>query len=899
MNQENRKKLVLVDGSSYLFRAYHGLPPLTHNRHPTGAIYGVLNMLRKLIADEQPDNIAVVFDAKGKTFRNDIYAEYKANRPPMPDDLRVQIEPLHKIIKAQGLPLIVIDDVEADDVIGTFSVEASRNGYSVLISTGDKDMAQLVNADVRLINTMNNHIMTEATVPEKFQVNSNQIIDLLALMGDTSDNIPGVPKVGPKTAAKWLAEYDTLQGVMDHADEIKGKVGENLRESLDFLPMSYQLATIKLDCETGINIEDLVQAEADTGALAGYYQQFGFNRWLEELDSGSSVMPEAEKLPSGEYECVLSDEAFARWLEKLQKAARFAVDTETTSIDYMLAELVGISLCVEVGKACYIPLAHRYEGAPRQLDKKSVLKVLKPILENPAIGKIGQNIKYDAHIFIGEGIQMQGLADDTMLQSYILNSTASRHNMDALAFYYLGRETIHYEEVAGKGAKQIGFDQVELSKASDYAAEDADITLQLNDCLSEKLQQTGRLKQVYEEIELPLVEVLLKLEQNGVLIDQAMLEKQGVEVDHQLGEIETSVYEQAGEVFNLSSPRQIQAILYDKLELPVLRKTPKGQPSTAEDVLEELSSNYEIPRLILEHRSLNKLKTTYIDKLPNEINAKTGRVHTSYQQAVAATGRLSSTSPNLQNIPIRTAQGRRIREAFIAQPGKRILALDYSQIELRIMAHLSADESLLNAFEQGLDVHRATAAEVFGSNLEAVSDEQRRAAKAINFGLIYGMSAFGLGKQLNIGRNEAQQYVDTYFERYPGVRTYMEETKTLAREQGYVETVFGRRLHLPDINSRNAVQRQYAERTAINAPMQGTAADIIKRAMVTVHHWLIEDGDRAKMIMQVHDELVFELDEADVERSRQKISHLMTEAASLSVVLEVDSGVGLNWNEAH
>ena len=899
MNQENRKKLVLVDGSSYLFRAYHGLPPLTHNRHPTGAIYGVLNMLRKLITDEQPDNIAVVFDAKGKTFRNDIYAEYKANRPPMPDDLRVQIEPLHKIIKAQGLPLIVIDDVEADDVIGTFSVEASRNGYSVLVSTGDKDMAQLVNADVRLINTMNNFLMTEATVPEKFLVKPNQIIDLLALMGDTSDNIPGVPKVGPKTAAKWLAEYDTLQGVMDHADEIKGKVGENLRESLDFLPMSYQLATIKLDCETGINIEDLVQGEADIEALAGYYQQFGFNRWFEELDSGPADNQPTEISPGGDYECVLSEEAFERWLEKLLQVPRFAVDTETTSLDYMQAELVGISLCVEVGKACYIPLAHRYEGAPQQLDKKIVLKALKPILENPAIGKIGQNIKYDAHIFIGEGIQMQGLADDTMLQSYILNSTASRHNMDALAFYYLGRETIHYEEVAGKGAKQIGFDQVELSEASDYAAEDADITLQLNDCLSEKLQQAGRLNEVYQEIELPLVEVLLKLEQNGVLIDQAMLEKQGVEVDHQLGEIETSVYEQAGEVFNLSSPRQIQAILYDKLELPILRKTPKGQPSTAEDVLEELSSNYEIPRLILEHRSLNKLKTTYIDKLPNEINIKTGRVHTSYQQAVAATGRLSSTSPNLQNIPIRTARGRRIREAFIAQPGKRILALDYSQIELRIMAHLSADESLLNAFEHGLDVHRATAAEVFGSNLDAVSDEQRRAAKAINFGLIYGMSAFGLGKQLNIGRNEAQQYVDTYFERYPGVRSYMEETKTLAREQGYVETVFGRRLHLPDINARNAVQRQYAERTAINAPMQGTAADIIKRAMITVHHWLIEDGDRAKMIMQVHDELVFELDEADVERCRQKISQLMTGAASLSVVLEVDSGVGLNWNEAH
>jgi DNA polymerase-1 len=905
MNQENRKKLVLIDGSSYLFRAYHGLPPLTHNRHPTGAIYGVLNMLRKLIVDEKPDNIAVVFDAKGKTFRNDIYAEYKANRPPMPDDLREQIEPLHRIIKAQGLPLIVIDGVEADDVIGTFSVEAVRKGYSVLISTGDKDMAQLVNADVRLINTMNNHIMTETTVPEKFQVNPQQIIDYLALMGDTSDNIPGVPKVGPKTAAKWLAEYDSLQGVMDHAMEIKGKVGEYLRESLDFLPMSYQLATIKLDCDTGIEIEDLVQSNADTAALAEYYQQFGFKRWFEELDSGSpdSIGSEAtqqtENKPNGEYECVLTDKAFERWLKQLQNVTRFAIDTETTSIDYMKAELVGISLCVETGKACYIPLAHRYEGAPRQLDKKSVLKALKPILENPEIGKIGQNIKYDAHIFLGESIHLQGIADDTMLQSYIINSTASRHNMDALAFYYLGRDTIHYEDVAGKGARQIGFDQVELSKASDYAAEDADITLQLNECLSQRLQQEARLNEVYTQIELPLVEVLLKLEQNGVLIDQAMLQKQGVEVDHQLGEIENSVYQAAGEEFNLSSPKQIQGILYDKLELPVLRKTPKGQPSTAEDVLEELALNYDIPRLILEHRGLNKLKTTYIDKLPKEINPTTGRVHTSYQQAVAATGRLSSTSPNLQNIPIRTAQGRRIREAFVAQPGKRILALDYSQIELRIMAHLSADESLLNAFEQGLDVHRATAAEVFGSNLDAVSDEQRRSAKAINFGLIYGMSAFGLGKQLGIGRNEAQQYVDTYFERYPGVRRYMEETKSLAREQGYVETVYGRRLYLPDINARNAVQRQYAERTAINAPMQGTAADIIKRAMIAVHHWLIGDGDRTKMIMQVHDELVFELDEADVEHSKQEIARLMTEAANLSVALEVDAGVGVNWNEAH
>jgi DNA polymerase-1 len=899
MNQENRKKLVLIDGSSYLFRAYHGLPPLSHNRHPTGAIYGVLNMLRKLIADEAPDNIAVVFDAKGKTFRNDIYSEYKANRPPMPDDLRVQIEPLHRIIEALGLPLVVIDDVEADDVIGTFSVEASRKGYSVLISTGDKDMAQLVNADVRLINTMTSQILTETSVPEKFQVSPGQIIDYLALMGDTSDNIPGVPKVGPKTASKWLAEYGSLQGVMDHAQDIKGKVGEYLRESLEFLPMSYQLATIKLDCDTGIEIEDLVQGNTDTAALAEYYEQFGFNRWLDELDTGSGVTQQVERLPAGEYECVLSEKAFERWLDQLRKATRFAVDTETTSLDYMQAELVGISLCVEVGKACYIPLAHRYPDAPRQLDKKSVLNALKPILENPDIGKVGQNIKYDAHIFTGEGIHLQGMVDDTMLQSYILNSTASRHNMDALAFYYLGRDTIHYEEVAGKGAKQIGFDQVDLSKASDYAAEDADITLQLDECLRQRLQQESRLNSVYRDIEMPLLEVLLKLEQNGVLIDQSMLQQQGTEVDRQLSDIETSVFEQAGEAFNLSSPKQIQAILYDKLALPVLRKTPKGAPSTAEDVLEELANEYDIPRLILEHRGLNKLKTTYIDKLPNEINPNTGRVHTSYQQAVAATGRLSSTNPNLQNIPIRTAQGRRIREAFIAQPGKRILALDYSQIELRIMAHLSADESLLEAFEQGLDVHRATAAEVFGSKLDAVSDEQRRAAKAINFGLIYGMSAFGLGKQLNIGRNEAQQYVDTYFERYPGVRRYMEETKTLAREQGYVETVYGRRLHLPDINARNAVQRQYAERTAINAPMQGTAADIIKRAMIAVHRWLIEDGDRTKMIMQVHDELVFELDAADVERSTQEIGRLMVEAADLSVALEVDAGVGLNWNEAH
>ncbi len=900
MNQENRKKLVLIDGSSYLFRAYHGLPKLEFNHHPTGAITGVLNMLRKLIRDEQPDNLAVVFDAKGKTFRNDIYPEYKATRPPMPDDLRVQIEPLHQIIKALGLPLIVIDGVEADDVIGTFSVEATNQGFDVLISTGDKDMAQLVNANVRLINTMNNQLMTEAAVPEKFQVRPNQIIDYLALMGDTSDNIPGVPKVGPKTASKWLADYGSLQAVMDHAAEIKGKVGENLRDSLDFLPMSYKLATIKLDCDTGVEIEDLVQGEADTGALAALYQEFGLKRWLDELGAQpANTAQSVDRQTHVEYECVLTQEAFDSWLQKLEQASQFAIDTETTSIDYMLARLVGISLCIEPGQACYIPLGHDYPGSPRQLDKPRVLAALKPVLENPAIGKIGQNIKYDAHIFIGEGIQLQGITHDTMLQSYVLNSTASRHNMDALAKFYLDHDTIHFEDIAGKGVKQKTFDQIELAEATDYAAEDADITLQLYDCLNARLQENEPLKGVYQEIEMPLVEVLIKLEQNGVLIDPSMLASQGVEIDRQLGGIETSVYELAGEVFNLSSPKQIQAILFDKLQLPILRKTPTGQPSTAEDVLEELAQDYQIPALILEHRSLYKLKTTYIDKLPNEIDLRTGRVHTSYQQAIASTGRLSSTNPNLQNIPIRTAQGRRIREAFIAPRGRKILALDYSQIELRIMAHLSADESLLRAFEQGLDVHRATAAEVFGCELEQVSDDQRRAAKAINFGLIYGMSAFGLGKQLNIGRKEAQQYVDTYFERYPGVRRYMEDTKALAREQGYVETVFGRRLHLPDINARNAVQRQAAERIAINAPMQGTAADIIKRAMIKVHRWLIEDGGQTKMIMQVHDELVFEIDQADVERSSDEISRLMTSAADLSVALEVDAGVGNNWHEAH
>ena len=906
MNQKKQKKLVLVDGSSYLFRAYHarGVNLSSPDGRPTHVIYIVLNMLTKLINDERPDLIGVVFDAKGKTFRNDIYPDYKANRPPMPDDLREQIEPLHEIIKARGLPLISIEGVEADDIIGTMSCEATELGYRVLISTGDKDMAQLVNANVSLINTMNNHSMDEAGVVEKFQVGADQIIDYLALMGDSSDNIPGVPKVGPKTAAKWISEYGDLNGVIAHADDIPGKVGENLRESLGFLPMSYELATIKLDCDTGITIDELAPAQSDRAALADYYQEFGFTRWYDELKSESKSAPQsasssAAKTPKSNYECILEQDRFDDWLQRLRQADEFAIDTETTSIDYMHAELVGISLCLQVGEACYIPLAHSYQDAPRQLDKTQVLAALKPVLEDPAIGKIGQNIKYDAHIFISEGIRMRGIVHDTMLESYVLNSTASRHNMDALAKFYLDRDTIHFEDIAGKGAKQVTFDLIEIEVASDYAAEDADVTMQLHQVLGARLRDDEKLNSVYRDIEMPLVDILLDVERNGVLIDRDMLRKQGKEIDQKLGKIELEIYQLAGEVFNLSSPKQIQTILFEKLELPVLRKTPKGQPSTAEDVLEELGRDYEIPALLLEHRGLNKLMSTYIDKLPQEIDPNTGRVHTSYQQAVASTGRLSSTSPNLQNIPIRTAEGRRIREAFVAPADHQILALDYSQIELRIMAHLSADESLLNAFARGLDVHRATAAEVFGAELEQVSGEQRRAAKAINFGLIYGMSAFGLGKQLNIGRNEAQQYVDTYFERYPGVKRYMEETKQRARDQGYVETVFGRRLYLPDINARNANVRQYAERTAINAPMQGSAADIIKRAMIRVQGWLLQQRPDCKMIMQVHDELVFEVAQNQVDQCRDAIAGLMTSAASLDVALEVDAGIGLNWNEAH
>ncbi|MCP4075012.1 MAG: DNA polymerase I [Gammaproteobacteria bacterium] len=899
MKEEKRKKLVLVDGSSYLFRAFHGLPPLISNGHPTGAIYGVLNMLRKLMLDENPDFIGVIFDARGKTFRNDIYQDYKANRPPMPDDLRVQIEPLHNIIKAQGLPLVIVDNVEADDVIGTLAKLAAEQGFQVLVSTGDKDMAQLVNEHVTLINTMNNVLMDENMVVEKFQVKPDQIIDYLALMGDTSDNIPGVPKVGPKTASKWLNEYGTLQNVIDNAESFKGKIGENLRASLDFLPMSYELATIKRDVELDFEIEDLRQQEIDVKALSDYYQQFEFKRWLDELESEGFEIEEVEEAPVGDYEMVLEQASFDRWLKEISSVELFAIDTETTSINYMDAEIVGLSLCTEANKACYIPLTHSYSGAPEQLNREKVLEALKPILENSQIGKVGQNIKYEHHIFKKYGINLKGIQHDTMLQSYVLNSTATRHNMDDLAEFYLNRKTIHFENVAGKGAKQVSFDQVDLEMAVPYASEDADVTLQLHQAMFDQLKQEKSLLKVYQDIEMPLIPVLARIEQNGVCLDQGLLEKQAQEVDHLLDTIQGTIFELAGESFNLSSPKQIQVILFEKLELPVIRKTPKGQPSTAEDVLEELARDHDIPRLLLEHRSLNKLKTTYIDKLPQQVNLHTGRIHTSYHQAVASTGRLSSSSPNLQNIPIRTEQGRRIREAFIAPEGYKIMALDYSQIELRIMAHLSGDESLLAAFAQGLDVHRATAAEVFAISNELVSTEQRRAAKAINFGLIYGMSAFGLGKQLNIGRSEAQKYVDLYFERYPGVKNYMDETREKAHQMGYVETVYGRRLYLPELKSRNAQRRQYAERTAINAPMQGTAADIIKRAMITVDQWLSSEGDQARMIMQVHDELVFEVKQNEIEYYREKLSALMTSAAELSVSLEVDAGVGDSWNEAH
>ncbi|MGE0370341.1 MAG: DNA polymerase I [Gammaproteobacteria bacterium] len=908
MSPENNAvpRLVLVDGSSYLYRAYHALPPLTNSKgQATGAVFGVVNMLRTLLKDYAPDYIAVVFDAKGRTFRDDLYEHYKANRPPMPDDLRSQIDPLHAVVRALGLPCLVVEGVEADDVIGTLAVQARTAGMDVVISTGDKDIAQLVDEHVTLINTMTRQNLDPVGVVEKFGVPPARIVDYLALIGDTSDNIPGVPGVGPKTAVALLKEYDSLAGIIAHADSIKGKTGERIRAHLDQLPLSQRLATIKCDVQLDGDVHDLRRAAPDTAALSDLYRQLEFKRLLEELPAANGTLAPASAAtapasdPPVQYDCVLTAEAFTGWLDKLRKAELIAFDTETTSLDTLEAEIVGVSFAVNAGEAAYVPLAHEYPDVPGQLARDEVLAQLKPLLEDPHRPKVGQNVKYDLAVLARYGIRCAGLRFDTMLESYVLNSTLARHDMDSLALAYLGYKTLLYEEVTGKGAAQIPFSAVDTAVATRYAAEDADITLRLHQALWPQLASAGRLRQVFDTIEMPLVPVLARMERNGVLIDAGMLHRQSEELGGRMRELEQQIYTLAGSEFNLGSPKQIQEILFDRMGLPVIEKTPKGQPSTAESTLQELAVDYPLPGLILEHRALSKLKSTYTDRLPEQISPRTGRLHTSYHQAVAATGRLSSSNPNLQNIPIRTEFGRRIRQAFIAPPGHRLLAADYSQIELRILAHLSGDTGLLTAFTKGVDIHRATAAEIFGLDLHDVTTDQRRSAKAINFGLIYGMSSFGLARQLGIDRNAAQEYMDLYFSRYPGVKRLMDETRRSAGELGYVETLFGRRLYLPEIQSRNRQRREYAERAAINAPMQGTAADIIKRAMLKVDGWLEQDGGAIKMIMQVHDELVFEVPTNRVDEALTRISTAMSSAADLAVPLEVGIGVGLNWDEAH
>ncbi len=897
------KPVVLVDGSSYLFRAFFALPELkTTKGHPTGAIRGVISMIRRLVKDYAGSPIAVIFDAPGKTFRDDLYPEYKANREAMPDDLREQIEPIHEIIRAMGIPLLIVPGVEADDVIGTLAQQASDAERHTVVSTSDKDMAQLVSDHVTLVNTMTDTKMDAVGVAEKFGVPPERIIDYLALVGDTVDNIPGVPKVGPKTAAKWLTQYGTLDDIMTRAEEVGGKVGENLRNSLDQLPLSKELATIKCDVELDIHLTDLTPHEPDESALLEYFSAWEFKTWVEELQGGSGAAsaPISEQARVDvDYECVSDKAALQAWVKKLKAAGTFAIDTETTSINYMQAHLVGFSFAVEPGEAAYVPVGHDYAGAPAQLGLEEVLAALKPLLEDPKLVKVGQNLKYDMSVLARYDVHIVGTIYDTMLESYVLNSVATRHNMDALAGFYLDRKTISFTDIAGKGAKQLTFNEVGVEQATTYAAEDADITLALHHVLWPQLSAHKRLQQVYEDIEIPLVPVLSAVERHGALVDGRLLKQHSAELAERLQNLKETAWSQAGGEFNLDSPKQLQEILYTKLELPVLKKTPKGAPSTAEPVLVDLARDYELPATLIEYRSLAKLKSTYTDKLPLQINTETGRIHTSYHQAVTATGRLSSSDPNLQNIPIRNAEGRRIRQAFVAPKGKVVVAADYSQIELRIMAHLSGDESLSQAFANGEDIHRATAAEVFGSSPEAVTDEERRSAKAINFGLIYGMSAFGLGRQLSISRTLAQDYIDRYFDRYPGVRRYMDETRALASEQGYVETVFGRRLYLPDINAKNGPRRQAAERTAINAPMQGTAADIIKRAMIEVYYWLRDSKLDGDMIMQVHDELVFEVAKADSAALIEGVTALMQDAAELTVPLIVDSGVGANWDEAH
>ncbi|MEX2480628.1 MAG: DNA polymerase I [Gammaproteobacteria bacterium] len=893
--------LVLVDGSSYLYRAFHALPALTNSRqHQTGAMHGVLSMLRKLYQTYTPDYFAAVFDPRGPTLRDAWYPEYKANRPPMPDELAQQIEPLHAMIRALGIPLLQVAGVEADDVIGTLAEQATKQGVNVVISTGDKDLTQLVNERVSLVNTMDDSVLDVAGVKAKFGVTPDQIVDYLTLVGDTVDNIPGVPKVGPKTAVKWLEEYGSLDEIIAHADAIKGRIGENLRDALAQLPLSRKLVTIVRDVDIGMAVDELVPGPVDETRLVELYREYEFNSWLKELEKrDTDAMPAARPVdPAVHYETILSAEEFEAWVRELSASPYFAFDTETTSLDYMQARIVGVSFAVEPGRAAYVPLAHDYPGVPDQLPLDEILEALKPLLESSERRKLGHNLKYDRNVLHNHGIALRGIAYDTMLESYVLNSTAARHDFDSVALKYLGHHTIHYEDVAGKGAKQIGFAEVGLEQAGPYAAEDAEVCLRLHQDLYPRISANPALAAIYHDIEMPLVPVLADMERRGVYIDADMLREHSAELERRMAEIEHAAHHSAGEVFNIGSPKQIQAILFDKLGLPVLQKTPKGQPSTAEGALQELAHDYELPRLILDYRGLSKLKSTYADKLPQQINPDTGRIHTSYHQAVAATGRLSSSDPNLQNIPIRTAEGRRIRQAFVAPPGKLLLAADYSQIELRIMAHLSGDAGLGQAFAEGLDVHRATAAEVFGVPLDGVSDEQRRAAKAINFGLIYGMSAFGLARQLGIERSAAQTYIDRYFERYPGVRQYMDHIRETARDQGYVETVFGRRLHLPDIKARNAQVRQYAERTAINAPMQGTAADIIKQAMIDVDRWLAAEGG-GQLIMQVHDELVLEIEAGALDAVSAGVRRIMESAAELSVPLTVDVGHGANWDEAH
>ncbi len=888
--------LVLVDGSSYLYRAFHALPNLANSAgQPTGAIYGVINMVRKLLADHEPQYVGIVFDAKGKTFRHELYEDYKANRPPMPEELRSQVSYLHELIQALGVPLISIEGVEADDVIATLAKHARKSGLRTLVSTGDKDLAQIVNDEVELVDTMQDKRLDVNGVEEKFGIRPERMVDYLALVGDTSDNIPGVPKVGPKTAVKWLSQFGSLDELMQQADQVAGKVGKNLRSCLDQLPLSRELVTVRTDVDVGKAPDALIRGHQDTAGLKKLFTELEFSSWLDDLTadepSGSG--------PPVKYHVVFTEKDLDGWVEDLRHADLIAFDTETTSLEPIDARLVGLSFSVAAGEGAYVPCGHDYPGAPDQLSLDTVLARLKPILEDENIPKLGQNLKYDHGVLANYDIELSGIRFDTMLESYVLDSSVRRHDLDTLALKHLGRKTISFEQLAGKGKNQLSFNEIDIEKAAPYAAEDSEVAFALHESMWPRLEKEPRLAGLFSLIEMPLVPVLSRIERNGVRVDAKLLAAQSGELARGIAELQNRANELAGAPFNIASPKQIQEILYDRLELPVLSKTPKGQPSTSESVLQELAADYELPEIILAHRGLSKLKSTYTDKLTDMINPGTGRVHTSYHQAVAATGRLSSSEPNLQNIPVRTPEGRRIREAFVPEVGYRLLSADYSQIELRIMAHLSQDEGLLTAFAHDADVHRATAAEVFAVDSDQVTSDQRRHAKAINFGLIYGMSAFGLAKQLKIERGDAQEYINLYFARYPGVKRFMDETRELARERGYVETVYGRRLYLPEIRSSNHARRQYAERTAINAPMQGTAADVIKMAMLAVDDWLREDAPDIRMIMQVHDELVFEIPEDRVQAAIDRIRDLMSGVAKLSVPLTVEAGTGSNWAETH